>query len=286
MKRVILFLITNLAVMLVLGIVLSIIMSVFGISSRSYTGIMIIAAVFGFGGSFISLFMSKWVAKKSTGAVVIEQPRNETEHWLVSTVTQQAKKAGIAVPEVAIYDSPEMNAFATGPSKNNSLVAVSTGLLHNMSQDQAEAVLAHEVSHIANGDMVTLTLIQGVVNTFVIFFAKVLAGIVDNFLNSDEEESGGSWTYFIFDMIFQILFGILASVVVAYFSRKREFAADKGAADLVGAHKMRSALERLKHNHESQLEGSMMAFGIASGKSVADFFASHPPLDERIKALS
>ncbi|AUJ70033.1 MULTISPECIES: protease HtpX [Pseudoalteromonas] len=286
MKRVILFLITNLAVMLVLGIVLSILMSVFGISSRSYTGIMVIAAVFGFGGSFISLYMSKWIAKKSTGAHVIEQPRNETEHWLVSTVAEQAKKAGIAMPEVAIYDSPEMNAFATGPSKNNSLVAVSTGLLHNMNQDQAEAVLAHEVSHVANGDMVTLTLIQGVVNTFVIFFAKVLAGIVDNFLNGDEEESGGSWTYFIFDMIFQILFGILASVVVAYFSRKREFAADKGAADLVGAQKMRSALERLKHNHESQLEGSMMAFGIASGKSIADFFASHPPLDERIRALS
>lgn len=286
MKRVILFLLTNLAVMLVLGVVLSILMSVFGISSRSYSGIMIIAAVFGFGGAFISLFMSKWIAKKSTGAFVIEQPRNETEHWLVSTVAAQAQQVGIAMPEVAIYDSPEINAFATGPSKNNSLVAVSSGLLNNMDRDQAEAVLAHEVSHVANGDMVTLTLIQGVVNTFVIFFAKVLAGIVDNFLNSDEEESGGSWTYFIFDMIFQILFGILASIVVAYFSRRREFAADKGAADLVGAHKMRSALERLKYNHESQLEGSMMAFGIASGKSIADFFASHPPLDERIKALS
>lgn len=247
---------------------------------------MIIAAVFGFGGAFISLFMSKWIAKKSTGAFVIEQPRNETEHWLVSTVAAQSQQVGIAMPEVAIYDSPEINAFATGPSKNNSLVAVSSGLLNNMDRDQAEAVLAHEVSHVANGDMVTLTLIQGVVNTFVIFFAKVLAGIVDNFLNSDEEESGGSWTYFIFDMIFQILFGILASIVVAYFSRRREFAADRGAADLVGAHKMRSALERLKYNHESQLEGSMMAFGIASGKSIADFFASHPPLDERIKALS
>ncbi|WP_419147950.1 protease HtpX [Pseudoalteromonas 'SMAR'] len=286
MKRVILFLLTNLAVMLVLGVVLSILMSVFGISSRSYSGIMIIAAVFGFGGAFISLFMSKWIAKKSTGAFVIEQPRNETEHWLVSTVAAQSQQVGIAMPEVAIYDSPEINAFATGPSKNNSLVAVSSGLLNNMDRDQAEAVLAHEVSHVANGDMVTLTLIQGVVNTFVIFFAKVLAGIVDNFLNSDEEESGGSWTYFIFDMIFQILFGILASIVVAYFSRRREFAADRGAADLVGAHKMRSALERLKYNHESQLEGSMMAFGIASGKSIADFFASHPPLDERIKALS
>ncbi|NRA80443.1 MAG: protease HtpX [Pseudoalteromonas sp.] len=285
MKRVFLFLLTNLAVMLVLGIVLSIVMSVLGISHRSLGGILVISTVFGFGGSFISLFMSKWMAKKSTGAHVIEQPRSETEQWLVSTVAAQAKKAGIAMPEVAIYDSPEMNAFATGPSKNNSLVAVSTGLLHNMNQDQAEAVLAHEVSHIANGDMVTLTLIQGVVNTFVIFMAKVLAGIVDNFLNSDEEEGGSSWTYFLFDMIFQMLFGVLASVIVAYYSRKREFSADAGAAKLVGADKMRSALERLKQNHPSQLEGSMMAFGIASGKGVAELFSSHPPLDDRINAL-
>ncbi|CAM3688919.1 MULTISPECIES: protease HtpX [Pseudoalteromonas] len=285
MKRVVLFLLTNLAVMLVLGIVLSILMSVFGISNRSLGGILMIATVFGFGGSFISLFMSKWMAKKSTGAYVIEQPRNETEHWLVNTVAAQAKKAGIAMPEVAIYDSPEMNAFATGPSKNNSLVAVSSGLLQHMDQDQAEAVLAHEVSHVANGDMVTLTLIQGVVNTFVIFIAKVLAGIVDNFINSDEEEGGSSWTYFLFDMIFQVLFGVLASVIVAYYSRKREFAADAGAAHLVGAQKMRSALERLKQNHPSQLEGSMMAFGIASGKGVAELFSSHPPLDERINAL-
>ena len=285
MKRVFLFLLTNLAVMLVLGIVLSIVMSVLGISHRSLGGILVISTVFGFGGSFISLFMSKWMIKKSTGVQVIEQPRSETEQWLVSTVAAQAKKAGIAMPEVAIYDSPEMNAFATGPSKNNSLVAVSTGLLHNMNQDQAEAVLAHEVSHIANGDMVTLTLIQGVVNTFVIFMAKVLAGIVDNFLNSDEEEGGSSWTYFLFDMIFQMLFGVLASVIVAYYSRKREFSADAGAAKLVGADKMRSALERLKQNHPSQLEGSMMAFGIASGKGVAELFSSHPPLDERINAL-
>lgn len=285
MKRVVLFLLTNLAVMLVLGIVLSILMSVFGISNRSLGGILLIAAVFGFGGSIISLFMSKWMAKKSTGAYVIEQPRNETEHWLFETVAAQAKKAGIAMPEVAIYDSPEMNAFATGPSKNNSLVAVSSGLLQHMSRDQAEAVLAHEVSHVANGDMVTLTLIQGVVNTFVIFIAKVLAGIVDNFINSDEEEGGSSWTYFLFDMLFQVLFGILASMVVAYYSRKREFVADAGAAKLVGADKMRSALERLKQNHPSQLEGSMMAFGIASGKGVAELFSSHPPLEQRINAL-
>ena len=287
MKRVVLFLITNLAVMIVLGVVLSILMSVFGIDNRSLGGILMISTVFGFGGAFISLFMSKRMAKKSTGAYVIEQPRNETEHWLVTTVARQAEQVGIKMPEVAIYDSPEMNAFATGPSKNNSLVAVSTGLMHNMTRDEAEAVLAHEVSHVANGDMVTLTLIQGVVNTFVIFISKVLAGIVDNFLNSDEEgeNSGGSWTYFIFDMIFQVIFGILASVVVAYFSRKREFAADSGAAQLVGAHKMRAALERLRNNHESQLEGSMMAFGIASGKSIADMFASHPPLEQRIDAL-
>ncbi|QTH71636.1 protease HtpX [Pseudoalteromonas xiamenensis] len=288
MKRVVLFLITNLAVMLVLGIVLSVLMSVFGIDNRSLGGILTIAAVFGFGGSFISLYMSKWMAKKSTGAMVIEQPRNETEHWLMSTVARQAQQAGIKMPEVAIYDSPEMNAFATGPSKNNSLVAVSTGLLHTMTKDEAEAVLAHEVSHVANGDMVTLTLIQGVVNTFVIFISKVLAGIVDNFLNSNDEEgesSGHSWTYFLFDMVFQLVFGILASIVVAYFSRKREFAADRGAANLVGAHKMRAALERLRSNHESQLEGSMMAFGIASGKSLSEMFASHPPLEARINAL-
>ncbi|QTL35054.1 MULTISPECIES: protease HtpX [Pseudoalteromonas] len=285
MKRIVLFLITNLAVMLVLGIVLSIVMSALGLSNRSYGGMLLIAGVFGFGGAFISLFMSKWIAKKSTGAYVIEQPRNESEHWLVQTVANQAKQVGIAMPEVAIYDSPEINAFATGPSKNNSLVAVSTGLLHNMTQDEAEAVLAHEVSHVANGDMVTLTLIQGVVNTFVIFIAKVLANLVDGFLNGDEEDNGVSWTYIIFDMIFQILFGILASVIVAYFSRQREFAADKGAADLVGAHKMRAALERLRHNHESQLEGSMMAFGIASGKSLSEMFASHPPLEQRIQAL-
>ncbi|MCF2908249.1 protease HtpX [Pseudoalteromonas sp. DL2-H2.2] len=285
MKRIVLFLITNLAVMLVLGIVLSIVMSALGLSNRSYGGMLLIAGVFGFGGAFISLFMSKWIAKKSTGAYIIEQPRNESEHWLVQTVANQAKQAGIAMPEVAIYDSPEINAFATGPSKNNSLVAVSTGLLHNMTQDEAEAVLAHEVCHVANGDMVTLTLIQGVVNTFVIFIAKVLANLVDGFLNGDEEDNGVSWTYIIFDMIFQILFGILASIIVAYFSRQREFAADKGAADLVGAHKMRAALERLRHNHESQLEGSMMAFGIASGKSLSEMFASHPPLEQRIQAL-
>ncbi len=286
MKRIALFLITNLAIMLVLGVVLNVLMAALGLKFGSTGGIMLIAAVFGFGGAFISLFMSKWMAKRSTGAYVISSPRNETEYWLVETVKRQAAQAGVNMPEVAIYDSPEMNAFATGPSKNNSLVAVSTGLLHNMSQDEAEAVLAHEVAHVANGDMVTLTLIQGVVNTFVIFISKILAGIVDNFLSGNDEESGGhSWTYFVFDIIFQILFGFLASMVVAYFSRKREFAADAGAAQLVGAHKMQAALERLKANYPSQLDGSMMAFGIASGKGIAELFSSHPPLDARIEAL-
>ncbi|KZN64263.1 heat shock protein HtpX [Pseudoalteromonas luteoviolacea CPMOR-1] len=282
MTRVVLFLATNLAIM----VVLSIILTILGVPSRSYQGMLTISAFFGFGGAFISLYISKWMAKKSTGAYVIDQPRNETEHWLVSTVASQAQKAGINMPEVAIYDSPEINAFATGPSKNDSLVAVSSGLLAGMSQSEAEAVLAHEVSHVANGDMVTLTLIQGVVNTFVIFISKVLANIVDGFLNGDEENEGFSWTYMLFDLVFQILFGFLASMIVAYFSRKREYAADKGAADLVGAHKMKAALERLRSNQESKLEGSMMAFGIAPGKSVVDLFASHPPLEQRIAALS
>ena len=188
MKRILLFLVTNLAVVLVLGIVLNVLAAVFGINMRGSSGLLLMAAVFGFGGSFISLFMSKWMAKRSYGVQVIEDPRTETEFWLVSTIRRQAQDAGIGMPEVGIYDSPEMNAFATGASRDNSLVAVSSGLLQSMSRDEAEAVLAHEVSHIANGDMVTLTLIQGVVNTFVIFFARVVAGLISNFFRSDDEE--------------------------------------------------------------------------------------------------
>lgn len=290
MKRIVLFLITNLAVMLVLSVVLSIIFSVFGLDRSSISGLLVMAAVFGFGGSFISLAMSKWMAKRSTGAVVIEQPRNSTEHWLVDTVRRQSQQAGIGMPEVAIYDSPEMNAFATGMSRNSSLVAVSTGLLHNMSQQEVEAVLAHEVSHIANGDMVTLTLIQGVVNTFVIFFARLVAGFIDNFFRSnDEEESasegGFSFSYMITVFILEMIFGVLASIIVMWFSRQREYRADAGAARLVGAPAMVAALERLRGNHESQLEGSMMAFGIASKKGNSELFLSHPPLEKRIAAL-
>jgi heat shock protein HtpX len=190
MKRIVLFLITNLAVMLVLSIVLSVVFNVFGIDNRSIGGLLIFAAVFGFGGSFISLAMSKWMAKRSTGAVVIDQPANATERWLVETVKQQARRAGIGMPEVAVYDSPEINAFATGMTKNNALVAVSTGLLQQMTQEEAEAVLAHEVSHIANGDMVTMALIQGVLNTFVMFFARIVAGFIDNFFRSNNQDEG------------------------------------------------------------------------------------------------
>ncbi|TPV58426.1 protease HtpX [Aestuariibacter sp. GS-14] len=287
MKRIVLFLITNLAVVLVLSVVMSVVFSVLGINSQSMGGLLIFAAIFGFGGSFISLAMSKWMAKRSTGAVVITEPRNATERWLLDTVRRQSEKAGIATPEVAIYDSPEINAFATGASKNNSLVAVSTGLLQSMTQDEAEAVLAHEVSHVANGDMVTLALIQGVVNTFVIFLARVVAGIIDNFVrgNDEEGESMGGFAYFITVIILEIVFGALASIIVYWFSRQREYRADAGSARLVGSHKMVAALERLKSNRESQLEGTMMAFGIASKPAMSELFMSHPPLEKRIQAL-
>ncbi|GLS91276.1 protease HtpX [Psychromonas marina] len=286
MKRIVLFLMTNLAVVLVLGIVLNVIFAFTGMDSRSTGGLLILAIVFGFGGSFISLAISKWMAKRSTGAVVIETPANETETWLLNTVRAQAQKAGIACPEVAIYDAADMNAFATGMNKNKALVAVSTGLLNTMTRDEAEAVLAHEVSHVASGDMVTLALIQGVVNTFVIFIARVVGGIIDNFIsNNDEEESSGhGFSYFIIVFILEMIFGVLASTIVMYYSRKREFSADSGAASLVGKEKMIAALQRLQKGSEPQLEGSLMAFGI-SGKRSGGLFMSHPPLESRIAAL-
>ena len=288
MKRVLLFLATNLAVMLVLSIVLSVLSCWLGINRQGMGGLLLMAAVFGFGGSFISLLISKWIAKRSYGVQVIEQPRSEMEHWLLSTVTRQAQQAGIGMPEVGIYDSPEMNAFATGANRNNALVAVSSGLLYSMSRDEAEAVLAHEVSHIANGDMVTLTLIQGVVNTFVIFFARVVAGLISNFLRSDDEEQGAGLSglaYMATVFVLEMIFGILASVIVMWFSRQREFRADAGSARLVGSNKMIAALERLRQGHEPQLEGSMMAFGINGKRSISELFMSHPPLEQRIEAL-
>lgn len=285
MKRVALFLLTNLAVMIVLSITLSILFKIFGVNSSSMGGLLLLAAVFGFGGSLISLAMSKSIAKRSTGAVVIENPSNSTEHWLYTTVQRQAKQVGIGMPEVAIYDSPEMNAFATGMNRNSALVAVSTGLIRNMRKEEVEAVLAHEVSHIANGDMVTLTLIQGVVNTFVIFLARVIGGALSNNNNNDGEEQSHGFAYMMTVMALEILFGWLATPIVRWFSRQREYRADAGAANLVGSNHMIAALERLKHNHESRLEGSMMAFGIANTPAKSELFLTHPPLEKRIAAL-
>lgn len=279
MKRVLLFIATNFAIMIVLGVVLSILLPVLGVPSESTVGLLVISAVFGMGGSFISLAMSKWIAKRSVGAHVIEQPANKMESWLLRTVERQAQAAGIGMPEVAIYDSPEINAFATGMNRNNALVAVSTGLLRFMSEDEAEAVLAHEVSHVANGDMVTLTLIQGVLNTFVFFFARIAASALSRGNDSRAMQ-------FMLVMVFQVLFGALASIIVMWFSRYREYRADAGGADLAGKHKMIAALKRLQASQtESQLDGQLTAFGISGKSSVSKLFLTHPPLEERIAAL-
>ncbi|MBM7036195.1 protease HtpX [Vibrio ulleungensis] len=284
MKRIALFLATNLAVMLVLSVVLNIVYAVTDVEPGSLSGLLVFAALFGFGGSFISLMMSKSIALRSVRGQVIDSPRNETEHWLIETVKQQSQKVGIGMPTVAVYDSPDINAFATGAKRNDSLVAVSTGLLRNMSRDEAEAVLAHEVSHIANGDMVTMTLMQGVVNTFVIFLSRFIANIVAG--NRDENGGGSMMVYFGVSFVLEMVFGILASFLTRWYSRKREFAADAGAAELVGSHKMIAALEKLKVSYEPQLEGSMMAFGI-NGKqqTLSELLMTHPPLDKRIDAL-
>ncbi|QMV14814.1 protease HtpX [Vibrio spartinae] len=284
MKRILLFLATNLAVILVLSIVLNVVYAMTGIRPGSLSGLLVLAAVFGFGGSLISLLMSKGIALRSVGGMVVENPRNETEHWLFETVKRQAKLVGVGMPTVAIYDSPDMNAFATGAKRNNSLIAVSTGLLHNMTRDEAEAVLAHEMSHVANGDMVTMTLLQGVVNTFVIFMARFIAGIVSS-RDSDEGDSGNPMVYFAVSIVLELVFGILASMITMWYSRHREFHADAGAAQLVGKQKMIAALERLRMSHESQLEGSMMAFGINGKRSLTELLMSHPPLEKRIAAL-
>ncbi len=287
MKRILLLVVTNFAVLTVL----SISMQLLGIdrllaqdAGLNLQGLLLMAAVFGFGGSFISLLISKWMAKMATGAQVIEVPSNTTERWLVDTVKRHADKAGIGMPEVAIYDAPEINAFATGWSRNDALVAVSTGLLSNMSQEEAEAVLGHEVSHVANGDMVTLGLIQGVLNTFVIFLSRVAGFVVDRVLLKNERGYGpGFW---ITTIVAQLVLGVIASIIVAWFSRWREFRADAGGAGLAGRDKMIAALERLKLNQEqSQLPAQIAAFGISGGGAFLQLFASHPPLDVRIAAL-
>ena len=280
MMRIMLFLATNFAVMIVLGIILS----VTGIAGNSTGGILIMSMLFGFAGSLISLFMSKTLALKSVGAEIITTPRNDAERWLVETVTRQSKQAGIPMPDVAIYYSADVNAFATGATKNNSLVAVSSGLLNVMTKDEAEAVLAHEVSHIANGDMVTMTLLQGVLNTFVIFLSRIIASVVANRRNSDNEESQHSGTYFLVSMVLEIVFGVLATIIAMWFSRYREFRADAGSAQLVGKEKMIAALERLQRVHSpEELPGSLNAMMI-NGKA-KEFFMSHPPLEKRIAVL-
>ena len=280
MMRILLFLATNMAVMLVLGIILS----VTGIAGNSTSGILIMALLFGFAGSLISLFLSKTMALRSVDGEVITQPRNQTEHWLMDTVARQAQLAGIPMPEVAIYHSPDVNAFATGATKSNSLVAVSTGLLNNMTEAEAEAVLAHEISHIANGDMVTMALLQGVLNTFVIFLSRIIATAVASSRNNNGEETRSSSLYFLVSMVLEMVFGVLASIIAMWFSRYREFRADAGSASLVGKEKMIMALQRLQQLHEPQnLEGSLNAF-MSNGKR-SELFMSHPPLEKRIEAL-
>ncbi|MGI9257440.1 MAG: protease HtpX [Gammaproteobacteria bacterium] len=290
MKRILLFLATNIAVLVVLSVVLSL-LGIDSILAEQGTqldlqALLIFSAVIGFAGSFISLAISKWSAKRMTGAQVIENPTNATESWLVNTVQRQAQLAGIGMPEVAVYDSPEVNAFATGARRDSALVAVSTGLLNRLGKDETEAVLAHEVSHVANGDMITLTLIQGVVNTFVIFLSRIIGFFVDRLIFRTERGYGPG--FFISSIVAQIVLGILASTIVMWFSRQREFRADAGGAKLAGRESMISALEGLKRLHQpSQLPESMQAFGISAGKASGfkRLFMSHPPLDERIAAL-
>jgi len=253
----------------------------------NFNALLTLSAVIGFSGSIVSLFLSKFMAKQSVGAHVIENPQDPTERWLVDTVRRQADAAGIGMPEVAIYDAPDVNAFATGWNRNNSLVAVSTGLLHAMSREEAEAVLAHEISHVANGDMVTLALIQGVVNTFVVFFAKLFGILVDRVLLKNDGRNGPGIGAFVAEIVAQIVLGILASTIVMWFSRQREFRADAGGANLAGRQKMIAALERLKLNHEqaAALPKNMSAMAISSGGGFSRLFMSHPPLEERIAVL-
>jgi heat shock protein HtpX len=289
MKRILLFLATNLAIVVLLGIVLQLL----GINSilaengsdLDLGKLLVFSAVVGFMGSFFSLAISKWSAKRMMGVRVITQPSNSTESWLVNTVQRQAQAAGIGMPEVGVFDSPEPNAFATGARRNAALVAVSTGLLQSMSQSEAEAVLAHEVSHVANGDMVTLTLIQGVVNTFVVFLSRVIGHTVDRVVFKTEEGHGPA--FWITTIIAQLVLGLLATVIVMWFSRQREFRADAGGSKLAGRQNMIGALERLQQRHAGPLPEKMAAFGISGGRAAGlkRLFMTHPPLEERIAAL-
>ena len=285
-KRIVLFLLTNLAIVFLLNVTLRLfgVDRIFDQNGINYTGLLILSLVIGFGGSFISLAMSKWSAKWMTKARVISQPANEMERWLLETVAAQSKRAYIGMPEVAIYDAPEINAFATGMNKNASLVAVSTGLLEKMTRDEIEAVLGHEVAHIANGDMITLALIQGVVNTFVVFLARVIGYVVDSAINKGRRGPGVG--YWVATIVAEIVLGILASTIVMWFSRQREFRADEGGAFLAGRDKMVMALKKLQSAYEpSSLPKQMQAFGVSGNTSISRLFMSHPPLSERIEAL-
>lgn len=288
--RILLFLLTNAAVLILISIVFNLlglgqVLAQQGVN-LDLNSLLAFSAVMGMSGSFISLLMSKWMAKRSMGVFVIEQPSNSTESWLVDTIARQSRQLGLGMPEVGIFDSPEPNAFATGASKNSSLVAVSTGLLHNMQPDEVEAVLGHEMSHVANGDMVTMGLLQGVVNTFVYFFATIAGHLVDRALSRSDDDRGYGPAYYITQMIAQIVLSILATMIVMWFSRWREFRADAGGAGLAGRNKMIGALRALQRNQEPhELPGQLAAFGIGGGGGMSRLFMSHPPLEERIAAL-
>ncbi|MEA3197603.1 MAG: heat shock protein HtpX [Gammaproteobacteria bacterium] len=288
MKRIFLFVVTNLAVLLLLTLVIFLIERVFGVrlAGNGLGGLLVFAAVCGFGGALISLALSKWTAKRMLGVRVIATPQSDLESWLVSTVKRLSDRARIGMPEVGIFDAEEMNAFATGARRNAALVAVSTGLLRGMSRPQTEAVLGHEITHVANGDMVTLALLQGVLNTFVIFLARIIGSFIDRALfKNDREESGIG--FFLTTMVTQIVLGILASMLVSWYSRRREFRADRGGADLAGTGSMIGALQLLKQSHGEPMPPQMQAFGIntGGGNGFMRLFMSHPPLDERIAAL-
>jgi heat shock protein HtpX len=288
MKRVLLFIVTNLAVLLLLSVVMFVIERVFGVRfpQGGLGGLLVFAAICGFGGALVSLALSRWTAKHLMGVRIVVAPQSDLERWLLSTIARLAAQARIGMPEVGIFDAEEMNAFATGARRDAALVAVSTGLLRGMSPQQAEAVLGHEISHVANGDMVTLALLQGVLNTFVIFLARIIGGLVDRALfRNDREESGIG--FFLTTMVAQVVLGILASMIVSWFSRWREFRADRGGANLAGTANMIGALEALKRSHKEPIPPQMEAFGINAGEGggFLHLFASHPPLDQRIGAL-
>ena len=288
MKRIFLFIVTNLAVLALLSVVVFIIERVFGVrlAGGGLGGLLVFAAVFGFGGALISLALSKWTAKRMMGVRVITAPQSELERWLLATVKRLADRAHVGMPEVGIFDAEEMNAFATGARRNAALVAVSSGLLRSMSRSQVEAVLGHEITHVANGDMVTLALLQGVLNTFVIFLARIIGSFVDRALFKNDREQSGIG-FFLTTMVAQIVLGIFASMIVSWYSRRREFRADRGGADLAGTGSMIAALEALKRSQGEPMPPQMQAFGIntGGGGGFMRLFMSHPPLDERIAAL-